>query len=226
MHRHFRILAISEHLRNHGFDPDLCPHTRIPGIWAKLAEFYDLAAVDEREISLDPPEEQGKPRRYKDFSLPHEYLPLMLERAQADPSEAPTSPAQWDPEAPRDRDATLAADGRKRKRGTSETTSKNRSSTVEDTEGEVSAPSPARRPARGRGARRAASRTRKAKEETKHESSEEEEDESGEEGSGSEDEEEEEEEANASTSKSSRGGRGRGSGRGRSRGRARGRGRG
>ncbi|KAK5653851.1 hypothetical protein OQA88_7775 [Cercophora sp. LCS_1] len=203
MHKHFRILAISEHLRNHGFDPETCPHTRIPGIWAKLGEFYDLEAVDERENSLDPLDEPGKPRRYKDFSLTPEYYGLIHERGRA-PSSVPSSPAQWDPDAPKDSEATPAGDIRKRKHGASEPVPKTRSSTVEDTEGEASAPSPVRRSTRGRGGKRTASRTRRGKGEAKQESSEEEEDESGEEesGSGDEDEEEEEEETTASATKS------------------------
>ncbi|KAK4156220.1 hypothetical protein C8A00DRAFT_41280 [Chaetomidium leptoderma] len=143
MHKHFRILAISEHLRNHGFDPDTWPHTRVPGIWAKLGEFYNLEAVDERENNMDPPDEEGQPRRYHDFNLPwDEYGELILEKARADPSEAPTSPAQWDPDAP-------PGDSKKRKRGAAELNTRTRSSTVEDTENETPAASPARKPARG-----------------------------------------------------------------------------
>ncbi|KAK1755771.1 hypothetical protein QBC47DRAFT_422900 [Echria macrotheca] len=159
MHKHFRMLAISEQLQNHGFSVESCPHTRIPGIWAKLREFYDLEAVDERENSLDPPEEPGRPRRYRDFDLPYgEYGHMKIERARADPSEAPSSPPQWDPDAP-----PPATSGR-RKRGLSESAHKTRSSTVEDTEGEASAASPPRKTARG-GGKRAASRARRAKEE-------------------------------------------------------------
>src|SRR4051812_14918832 len=69
LHKHFRMIAISEQMHNHGFDPVACPHTRIPGIWAKLAEYYDLEAVDERELALIPPEELTGRRRYKEFSL-------------------------------------------------------------------------------------------------------------------------------------------------------------
>jgi len=220
MHKHFRILAISEHLRNHGFDPETYPHTRLPGIWVKLREYFDLEAVDERENSLDPPEEQGRPRRYLDFDLPKaEYGELILAKALADPSEAPSSPAQWDPYAPRD--------NRKRKRVASESAPKTRSSTVEDTEGEASAPSPARKPARG-GRKRATSKTSRAKEEAKPESSSSEAEASQQEDSesGDADEEGEEEDTGTPASKTGRGGRGRGGARGRGRGRARGRGRG
>ncbi|KAK0718213.1 chromatin modification-related protein EAF7-domain-containing protein, partial [Lasiosphaeria miniovina] len=125
MHKHFRILAISEHLRNHGFDPDMLPHTRVSGMWAKLREFYDLDAVDEREYNMDPLEEEGRPRRYLDFSLPwEEYGDLMIEKRHAPPSAAPSSPPQWDPTQP-----AGGAEGKKRKRAGTETAMKARSST-------------------------------------------------------------------------------------------------
>ncbi|KAL2200402.1 chromatin modification-related protein EAF7-domain-containing protein [Corynascus similis CBS 632.67] len=196
MHKHFRMLAISEHLRNHGFDPDTWPHTRIPGIWAKLEEFYNLEAIDERENNMDPPDEEGQPRRYHDFRLPwDEYGELMMERARADPSEAPTSPAQWDPNAP-------AGDSKKRKRGATESTPRARSSTVDDTENETPVASPTRKPARGaRTVKRTSSRARRVKEESPSE-----EESGGEEESEEEDEDEEEEERG--TPVSTRGGRG------------------
>lgn len=213
MHKHFRILAISEHLRNHGFDPDTWPHTRVPGIWAKLGEFYNLEAIDERENNMDPPDEEGQPRRYHDFSLPwDEYGDVILERARADPSEAPTSPAQWDPNAP-------AADTKKRKRGTAESNPRARSSTVEDTENDTPAMSPTRKPGRGgRTAKRTSSRARKVKEESSSEAESAEEEES-------EEEDEEEEEEETGTPASTKGGRGGARGRGAGRGRGRGRGR-
>ena len=220
MHKHFRVLAISEHLRNHGFDPDVWPHTRIPGIWAKLAEYYNLEAIDERENNMDPLDEEGQPRRYLDFDLPWgEYGEMILERAQADPSEAPSSPPQWDPNAP-------VGDTKKRKRGAGEASSRTRSSTVEDTENETPAASPTRKTGRGaRNTKRTASRGRKVKESS---SSSSEEESAEEEESGDEDEEEEEEETGTpASSRPGRGGaRGRASARGRARGRGRGRGRG
>jgi len=45
------MLAISNALSSHGFTSASTPHTRIPGIWAKLDSLYDLAALDERENS-------------------------------------------------------------------------------------------------------------------------------------------------------------------------------
>ena len=48
MHKHFRMIAISENLRNHGYTSARDDHTRIPGIWKKLNGLYNLEALDER----------------------------------------------------------------------------------------------------------------------------------------------------------------------------------
>lgn len=48
MHKHFRMVAISENLRNHGYTSAKDDHTRIPGIWEKLNGLYNLEALDER----------------------------------------------------------------------------------------------------------------------------------------------------------------------------------
>lgn len=48
MHKHFRMIAISENLRNHGYTSPQDDHTRIPGIWKKLDNLYNLEALDER----------------------------------------------------------------------------------------------------------------------------------------------------------------------------------
>ena len=55
MHKHFRMIALSQHLRNHGFNPAKEPHTRIPGIWKKLGSLYNLEALDERVRLLPTP---------------------------------------------------------------------------------------------------------------------------------------------------------------------------
>jgi DASH complex subunit ASK1 len=241
MHKHFRMIAISEHLRNHGFDPDFLPHTRIPGIWAKLRTYYNMEAIDERENNIDYIDDENFDRRFLDFDLPFaEFGEEILSRARADPSEAPTSPAQWEPEDEQ-------PSGKKRKRGTdtpamsSSAGPKTRDSTVDDTEGETPVRSPAPRTARGaRSSKRAASKARKAKEESAEveasgeeeeedddEEEEEEEEEEGEkeEEAGDAEEGSEEEESGTPASKSARGGaRSRGKARTRGRGRARGRG--
>ena len=48
MHKHFRMIALSQYLRNHGYNPEKEVHTRIPGIWKKLEGLYNLQALDER----------------------------------------------------------------------------------------------------------------------------------------------------------------------------------
>jgi MRG-binding protein len=52
MHKHFRMIAISEHLRNHGYTSPRDDHTRIPHIWEKLKSLYNLEALDERVCCL------------------------------------------------------------------------------------------------------------------------------------------------------------------------------
>jgi MRG-binding protein len=48
MHKHFRMIAISQQLRNHGVAGENEAHTSIPGIWKKLGTLYNLDAIDER----------------------------------------------------------------------------------------------------------------------------------------------------------------------------------
>lgn len=45
------MISISNALQSHGYSYNSSsgPHTRIPGIWAKLRSLYDLDALDERE---------------------------------------------------------------------------------------------------------------------------------------------------------------------------------
>ena len=47
-HKHFHMLSVQNHMRSHGYSTS-STHTRIPGIWEKLGELYDLEALDERE---------------------------------------------------------------------------------------------------------------------------------------------------------------------------------
>jgi hypothetical protein len=48
MHKHFRMIAISEFMKSQGYAPSHAEHTRIPGIWKKLGTLYNLPALDER----------------------------------------------------------------------------------------------------------------------------------------------------------------------------------
>lgn len=199
MHKHFRMIAISEHLRNHGFDPDQYQHTRIPYIWQKLRTYYNLDIIDEREnFDEDEPED-----RYAEFSLPKgDFYEAMMQRALRDPSDAPSSPPELDLEA------GPSSPPKKRKR--TETVSRTRGTSREDTEEATDAQSPAARSTRGsRGRTRAASAAKAEKAETTEEeaeSEEEEEEEEDEDESGSgEDNDEAEEETTTQASKSTRG---------------------
>lgn len=177
MHKHFRMISISEHLRNHGFDPDVYRHTRIPHIWAKLRTYYNLDLIDERE-SFDEDEADDK---YVDFSLPQEeFMESMMQRALADPSEAPTSPPELNLSPP---------SSPPRKRARRDTVSKTRATSAADTEEGTDAQSPPARSTRrgSRGRTRAASQAKADKAETT------EEEEQAEDGAESESEGEEEE---------------------------------
>lgn len=48
LHKHFRMLAISDYLKSQGYAPSTAEHMRIPGIWKKLGTLYNLEALDER----------------------------------------------------------------------------------------------------------------------------------------------------------------------------------
>lgn len=232
-HKHFRMLAISEQMRNHGFDPDVLPHTRIPGIWAKLRTFWDLERADEVDNSIDYITDENYDRRFKDFELPwNQFGDLILDRMKASDSDAPTSPAQWNSDAEsakseeedeedtgsrrgRGRDATTPAT-KKRKRGDTAASGRDARGSTVDTEGET--PGPQSKSARSaRSAKRAASKAGKAKEESVDVDTadeEEEEEEDGDEEDSSDGDEEDEQTGTPATKPARGGGRGRGRGRG------------
>ncbi|KAL4895941.1 chromatin modification-related protein EAF7-domain-containing protein [Aspergillus ambiguus] len=87
MHKHFRMLAISEYMKSQGYAPSHAEHTRIPGIWKKLGTLYNLPALDEREDSLitDASDDGDSSRDlYCPFELPDdEYGEMMFERRLA-----------------------------------------------------------------------------------------------------------------------------------------------
>ncbi|KAI1422295.1 chromatin modification-related protein EAF7-domain-containing protein [Xylaria sp. FL1777] len=239
MHKHFRIIAISEHLRNHGFDPDVETHTRIPGIWTKLRQFFDMEMIDERDNSFDYVKSLGGDEApeeiYKDFDLPaNSFHDLMWARAAADENE-PDNWSDSDAEAETTTATTTTAAARrqprKRKRGDttaatdaasiagSATAKTRRSSTVEDTDQETPvASSPVSRSARGaRSQKRAAAKAKTSSVESEHEDEEEEDEDEGEDNDDSSDSEEEEEETEAPATRSGRNTSTRGRGRGRGR---------
>lgn len=122
------MIAISEHLRNHGYDPRVERHTRIPGIWEKLRTMYNLDIIDERENSFEY--EEDAPERFLEFDLPEdEYREHMFMRGQRDLSEAESSP-------PRLNRSSSPQPVRKRKRGETVT------GTVEHTDEPPTSPQP------------------------------------------------------------------------------------
>ncbi|KAL2000881.1 hypothetical protein VTN02DRAFT_2522 [Thermoascus thermophilus] len=91
MHKHFRMLAISEYLKSQGYAPAHEEHTRIPGIWKKLGTLYNLPALDEREDALIT-DGSDDSELYCPFELPEdEYGDLMFARRLA--LEGSSSPA-------------------------------------------------------------------------------------------------------------------------------------
>jgi len=125
MHKHFRMIALSEHLRNHGYDPTVEKHTRIPGIWEKLRTLYDLDIIDDRENSFEYEDQE----KFLEFKLPEEEYdePMFMRGKRRDPSETPSSPPRLG------RSPSPVQGTRKRKRVDAVTT-KARASTVDDTD--------------------------------------------------------------------------------------------
>jgi MRG-binding protein len=81
--KHFHMLSIANDLRSHGYaySPTSGAHTRIPGIWTKLRNLYDLDALDERENrhsgwsnTPEPEAQEGDEDEdgWQEFSLPEE----------------------------------------------------------------------------------------------------------------------------------------------------------
>ncbi|KAI4694107.1 uncharacterized protein J4E84_002687 [Alternaria hordeiaustralica] len=99
MHKHFRMISIHTDMRSHGFASDDAPHTRIPGVWKKLSQLYDLDALDTREnefaFSEDPdPLDPDDANNMPEFELPEdEYGKLMwLQRFHRESSATGSSP--------------------------------------------------------------------------------------------------------------------------------------
>lgn len=134
MHKHFRMIALSEHLRNHGYDPTLDQHTRIPGVWEKLRTLYNLEIIDERENF-----EYEDPEKYLDFKLPEEFEYDTFMRGKRNASDAPSSPPSLT-RSPSPRGQ------RKRKRADTAAAKDNRASTVDDTDEPRTSPAPSSPP--------------------------------------------------------------------------------
>jgi len=143
LHKHFRMIALSEYLRNHGYDPEKDQHTRIPGIWAKLGTMYNMEIIDSREnFEWDeemPRNDKGKLKgKFEEFILPDD--PDIQERMwdarlRKTASNAGSSP----PRLGRPTTPPAPEEGRKkRKRG--DNTTKTRASTVDDTDDAKTSP--------------------------------------------------------------------------------------
>ncbi|KAJ5806595.1 uncharacterized protein N7503_004197 [Penicillium pulvis] len=138
VHKHFRMVAISEFLKINGYGPASGEHLGIPGIWKKLGTLYNLEALNEREdsaIADTNEDEDGVSERYCPFELPYdEYGDLMFERRLA--TEGSSSPVM-----------SRQADSR-------------RGSTVADTDEPRSSPAPSRGRKSNRGTRQTGRETR------------------------------------------------------------------
>ncbi|KAL3418326.1 CT20 family protein [Phlyctema vagabunda] len=151
MHKHFRMIALSEYLRNHGYDPKVDTHTRIPGIWEKLSTLYNMEVIDERENSFDYDEVPEE--RYLEFKLPaDEYEDMMWMRGRT--SASGSSPPRMHERSTRSPSLPAPAI-KKRKRGEPAVT--NRASTVTDTDEPQTSPAHSPAPKITRSARSARS---------------------------------------------------------------------
>ena len=94
MHKHFRMISIHNDMTSHGFAGEKAPHTRIPGIWKKLDQLYDLETLDARENEFTFGDSPDPTHRDDDELLPHFELPEdefgeMMWRSRFRDSESP-----------------------------------------------------------------------------------------------------------------------------------------
>lgn len=99
LHKHFRMISIHNNMRSHGFVTENTPHTRIPGIWRKLDQLYDLQALDEREVAWEfreepDPNDPDEAYDCADFELPEEDFGELMwqKRFHSTNSEVSSSP--------------------------------------------------------------------------------------------------------------------------------------
>lgn len=114
LHKHFRMISIHNDMRSHGFASEDAPHTRIPGIWKKLHQLYDLETLDSRENDfafsdepdpIDPEDAVNIP----DFELPEDDFGELMwhKRFHSEGSSTASSP----PQIPTEEDKLLYAPG-------------------------------------------------------------------------------------------------------------------
>ncbi|KAL8979170.1 MAG: hypothetical protein Q9205_005433 [Flavoplaca limonia] len=130
VHKHFRIIAISQYLQSHGYTPLEHEHTRIPHIWKKLESLYNLEALDDRENAFSrasSPDTEGTEMPSHQFTLPHDDFGKMMFERRLAPEGSSSPPASTRP--PSAGSTSAAATGR--------------ASTIEDTEDLRSSPASA-----------------------------------------------------------------------------------
>ncbi|RKF59255.1 putative ct20 family protein [Erysiphe neolycopersici] len=133
IHKHFRMIAISEHLRNHGYDPTIEKHTRIPGIWEKLKTLYNLEHIDYNENQIDRPKQGEIADIFLEFKLPEEdYDEIQFLRGRRSTSEATSEMTSSPPPTPQLKHSSPPLVKKKRKRR--DTFVKQRNSSVEELE--------------------------------------------------------------------------------------------
>lgn len=93
------MISIHNDMRSHGFATEDAPHTRIPGIWKKLHQLYDLETLDTREnaeaFSEDPdPLDRDEAANLPEFELPEEEFGELMwqKRFHRDESASASSP--------------------------------------------------------------------------------------------------------------------------------------
>ncbi|KAI4133606.1 MAG: hypothetical protein LQ338_000118 [Usnochroma carphineum] len=98
MHKHFRMIALSQYLQSSAHDAEKNKHLQIPGIWKKLGSLYNLEALDERENAFNyghstDGDEDGEP--FCAYALPRDdFSDMMFERRLArKPSPSPSGSA-------------------------------------------------------------------------------------------------------------------------------------
>ena len=94
MHKHFRMISIHNDMTSHGFAGEKAPHTRIPGIWKKLDQLYDLETLDARENEFTfgdspDPTQRDDDESVPDFELPEDEFGQMMWRSRFRNSESP-----------------------------------------------------------------------------------------------------------------------------------------
>ncbi|KAI5819573.1 chromatin modification-related protein EAF7-domain-containing protein [Pyronema omphalodes] len=112
MHKHFRIIAISELMKNHGVSGE---HTGCRGIWEKLGRLWNLELADEREEAEDEDEAElsvgpgyggsvigesdrdkteleDEAGRFKEFVLPADLFGDMMWERRLDPKSRDSPP--------------------------------------------------------------------------------------------------------------------------------------